>query len=95
MQDYFANLPINPERALDELHRLRKKLEQSFPSDTKTRSGNTNVHSNIGTYDLNQGKILYQRVMAAIQELKGITIRQILKDHKNYLEHHNIITKGI
>lgn len=95
MQDYFANLPINPERALDELHNLRRKLEESFPNATKTRSGNANVHSNIGAYNLNQDKILYQRVMAAIQELNGITIRQILKDHKNYLEHHNIITKGI
>jgi hypothetical protein len=34
-------------------------LEERFPNAAKTRSGDSNVHSNIGAYDLNQDKILY------------------------------------
>lgn len=94
MQSYHDNLPSDPERALYELNKLRLMLEKDFGMH-KVMQGDNNYHSGVRNYDQDQERILYQHVMAAMLELRNFPIRQALKDHKNFLEHYNIITKGI
>lgn len=81
------NNDVPKEKLYSELDELRKKLEACYPAQTKA------VARDLGTL-LKPENQLYNAIMMTMMELKGINVRQQIKDADNWLENKNIFKYG-
>ncbi len=81
------NTDVSKEKLYDELDELRKKLEQLYPAQTKVVSRQLNDL-------LKPENQLYNAIMSTMMELKGINVRQQIKDADNWLENANVFKYG-
>ena len=82
----FYDAIENPEQQIRELEKLRKRLEDDFAADTESVKD-----SNLQKKHMQ----LYNQVIIALADKRGIKFRQQLRDHSKWLESTNILTKGI
>lgn len=75
-------------KILGQLEELRKQLEQKFSID---------ISLEIDSYDenANLARSLYNKVMLAIAETKGISFRQQTRDNAKYLESMEVFRNGV
>ena len=78
----------NEKSILRQLEKLREELETRFSSE---------ISLELGSYDENQNmaRSLYNKVMLAIAEVKGISFRQQTRDNKNGLESVEVLRNGV
>lgn len=81
------NSNITKEKLYQELDDLRKKLEECYPNQTKK------VSRDLGDL-LKPENQLYNAIMSTMMELKGINVRQQIKDADNWLENKKIWKYG-
>ena len=75
-------------RILRQLEELRKELEKRFSSEISLELSSYNENQNMA-------RSLYNRVMLAIAETKGIAFRQQTRDNANVLESVEIVRNGV
>lgn len=89
-------VPGNTEETLIQLRKLEQYLKKEFSAVLgKDVRGGKSIHSELQDYDAQYAKTLYARVLLAMAEIRNIPLRQILKDHDNWMEHSNILRKGL
>ena len=81
------NLDVSRDELYADLDDLRKKLEECYPAQTKVVSRNLNDL-------LKPENQLYNAIMSTMMELKGINVRQQIKDADKYLENMNVFKYG-
>ena len=81
------NTDVSKEQLYDKLDELRVKLEQLYPSQTKEVSRQL---SDL----LKPENQLYNAIMSTMMELKGINVRQQIKDAENWLENMKVWKYG-
>lgn len=75
-----------PEQQIQQLENLRKRLEKDFSADLEAVS-EQNQHKKLVQ--------LYNQILIALADKKGIRFRQQLKDHSQWLESIHILRDGI
>lgn len=80
-------LDVSREELYDKLNDLRNQLESLYPAQLKIVSRSLSDM-------LRPENQLYQQIMATMLELKGINVRQQIKDASNWLENTNVVKYG-
>lgn len=85
LADFYKGIDHN-EVQITQLENLRKRLEKDFQADLESVSDTNQYKKHVQ---------LYNQVLIALADKKGIKFRQQLKDHSQWLESTHILEKGI